>query len=273
MTIKPLDVYSVMRSLEAKTRSLCSVVELAKRASLHDGDGDLPELVTLSAEMRWQLRQLDQSVIRMQSALGIDAGGEAQRPESAGEPDRRRETSTLRGNTAVVSVADLLGMLSSLGKTGTLTLQADDTVCVFELQEGRVVHAVTNHPDADMRLGTILVAQNKLSEQQLDESLAQSRARKDLLGNVLVRSATVSQQDLRMALDEQVHRIFVRAFGLQRADFTFLEGCVSKLHQRTSVNTIELLLEAARQLDEQRSGGGGAADGGSANVLDDVLKG
>ena len=65
-----------------------------------------------------------------------------------------------------------------------------------------------------------------------------------------MRSATVSEADLRTALDEQVRRIFEYAFSLQQGRFAFLEGSLSTLSQRTSLNTTQLLLEAARLQDE-----------------------
>lgn len=276
MTINQLDVYSVLRSLETRTRALYGLIESAKRCCIHGGDGSMPELVTLASELRWQLRQLDQSVVRMQVGLGVNSNADQAKPDQGRNKAAGRETLTLRGNTSVISMADLVGMLSSLGKTGTLALESADAVYVFELQEGRIVHAVTNQSDAGMRLGTILIAQSKISEQQLEESLAESKALHHLLGDVLVRSATVSQQDLRSALDQQVRWIFERAFGLRQAEFTFLEGCVSKLRMRTSINTTELLLEAARQMDERR-GDRSRADVASpddpTSVLDSILKG
>ena len=179
------------------------------------------------------------------------------------------EQPCIRGTTSVLGVPDLVNLLSSLQKTGTLSLQSDDAMFVFEFEGGKIVHAVTNQQKAELRLGTILVAQNVLTEQQLLESIQASVQAKSLLGSHLVHSATVSESDLRAALDMQVRRIFDAAFALRGAQFTFVEGCVSSIAQRTAVNTMELLLEAARQEDEERARAG---SGNTHSPLDTILR-
>jgi hypothetical protein len=131
------------------------------------------------------------------------------------------------------------------------------------------VHAVTNRLEPEMRLGTILVAQNKLTETQLHAHLEASLQANELLGTQLVRSETVSAPDLREALEVQVRSIFDAAFELHDARFTFLEGNVSSIAQRVRLNTTHLLLEAARQSDERRHAGG--HDSPTASALDTIL--
>jgi hypothetical protein len=143
---------------------------------------------------------------------------------------------------------------------------------VFEFEEGRVVHAITNKQDPGLRLGTILVAQNKLTEEQLQASLTASTDENELLGAHLITAATVSQSDLRGALDVQVHRIFDQAFELRGARFTFIEGSISNIAERTALSTTELLLEAARQQDQQRHAGVHAwLDRSTKGTLDTIL--
>lgn len=279
MTIPPptqLRTYTTLRTLQSRAEALEQVIDQLKRVCLHGRA--VPEVVATMAELRWQLRKLDELTGLLESTLGT---GATQAPigrpatlgrttaTAKGEPPKASaealEASGVRGTIETFGVPDLIGMLSSLQKTGTLTLQADDTMFVFEFEQGRVVHAITNKRDPSMRLGTILVAQNRLSEKQLQDSLAAATAGKQLLGDALVRSATVSEDDLRSALDEQVGRIFEAAFSLRQGRFVFQEGSLSTLHQRTCLNTTHLLLEAARQRDEN---GDGVASGTSGTFLD-----
>lgn len=141
---------------------------------------------------------------------------------------------------------------------------------VFEFQRGSIVHAVTNHVSPDFRLGTILVLQCKITEEQLQENLDQSELANTLLGSELLRSATVSAPDLRSALEVQVRRIFDEAFSLPDASFTFLEGNLSNIAQRVSMNTTQLLFEMARQKDLDLREHGAAA---ATNPLDAILPG
>jgi hypothetical protein len=288
VTIQPpnqLRTYTTLRTLQSRAEALEQNIAQLQRACLHGRA--VPEVVATMSELRWQLRKLDELTGLLEATFGTAAAaapvvrgkGDALRTPGAAKPDAKPEAKTgakaeppegnepggVRGTIETLGVPDLVGMISSLQKTGTLTLQGDGAMFVFEFEAGRVVHAITNKHDPAMRLGTILVAQNHLTEQQLRDSLAAATAGKQLLGDVLVRSATVSEEDLRTALDEQVRRIFEAAFSLRLGRFAFQEGSLSTLQQRTSLNTMHLLLEAARMRDEN---GDGIAAGTSGTLLD-----
>lgn len=274
MTIPPpnqLRTYTTLRTLQSRAEALEANIAQLQRACLHGRA--VPEVVATMNELRWQLRKLDELTGLLEATLGTAAPtpaprgrGEAPRAKAdpKADPAEGSELGGVRGTIQTIGVPDLVGMICSLQKTGTLTLQGDGAMFVFEFEAGRVVHAITNKHDPAMRLGTILVAQNHLSEEQLRATLA-ATAGKQLLGDALVRSATVSEADLRMALDEQVRRIFESAFSLQQGRFAFLEGSLSTLSQRTSLNTTQLLLEVARLRDES---GDGAPVGTSGTFLD-----
>lgn len=241
-----LRAYATLRALEARAQAMDDLIGAMKRKCLHGGPGALAEMIATSAELRWQLRQLNDQAGELEGHLGANPSNlPLQKPKV-----ESHEVGGIRGAIEVFGVPDLVSLLSTLRKTGTLTLQGEDSMFAFEFERGKVVHAITNKQDPTMRLGTILVAQNKLSEEQLRESLAASLASKDLLGTELVRSATVSESDLRAALDLQVRRIFDAAFALRQGRFAFLEGNLSNIYQRTCINTTQLLLEAARLRDE-----------------------
>lgn len=280
MTISPptqLRTYTTLRTLQSRAEALEQTIAQLQRVCLHGRA--VPEVVATMSELRWQLRKLDELTGLLEATFGTAASatpmarGSSEAPRAnagakAGtktDPAEANEPGGMRGTIETFGVPDLVGMISSLQKTGTLTLQGDGAMFVFEFEAGRVVHAITNKRDPSMRLGTILVAQNHLSEKQLRDHLAAATAGKALLGDALVRSATVSEEDLRTALDEQVHRIFEAAFALRQGRFAFQEGSLSTLQQRTSLNTTQLLLETARLRDEN---GDGVAAGTSGTFLD-----
>lgn len=272
MSLSPetqLRAYAGIRTLESRTHALESLIGSIKRLCLHGGPAGSAELISSAAEVRWQLRQLNDYARELEATLGfVNNGGPT--------VEKRRdvqEPAGMRGTTDVLPVADLVGVLSSARKTGTLTLQAGDTMYVFEFQNGVIVHAVTNQSNPDLRLGTILIAQSKLTEQQLQENLDACTKASELLGEHLVRSQTVSATDLRGALEVQVQRIFEAAFELEGAQFTFLDGSVSNIAQRASLNTTHMLLEAARQGDERRRDGRPTPMVAARSALDSILKG
>ena len=259
--------YSSLRSLEARAQALEELIAALKRRCLHGGPTAIDDIVASVGDVRRQLRQLQEQERDLELVLGCG-------PAAVTVADRRqeaREPCGMRGTTDVVSVADLVGMLSSVKKTGTLTLQANGVLFVFEFQRGAIVHAVTNQTDPDLRLGTILVAQNLLTEEQLAHELSESSAGNRMLGHQLVLSQIVSSDDLRAALDVQVQRIFELAFELQHARFHFQDGTLSTIAERTSLSTMHLLLEAARQSDERRREGATCQAVRARSQLDSIL--
>ncbi len=262
--------YASLRTLETRVLALEALINAVKGTCLHGGPAAMTELIASTAELRWQLRQLVDHTSSFEATLGVQRSVDP-RPEKTERKTEPTEPAGMRGTTDTLSVADLVGMLSTLRKTGTLALQAGETMFVFEFELGRIVHAVTNQGDPTLRLGTILVAQNKLTEEQLQDCLRTTAATKEMLGEHLVQSATVSECDLRAALDVQVSRIFDHAFALESARFTFVDGSVSTIAQRTTLNTVHLLLEAARQRDECLAAGHSKSSKDSSHALDSIL--
>lgn len=278
LTISPekqVRAYAGLRSLEAKALALEELIGGLKRRCLHGGPGAGHDLAAATSELRAHLGQLAEQAAELEGLFAAPSTTPAPLPPARVPPDRRREApkaSGMRGTTDVLSVAELMSFLSSVKKTGTLTLQSVESMFVFEFNQGAVVHAVTNELEPHMRLGTILVAQNKLTEQQLQVSLEASAHTKEILGDQLVRSQTVTETDLRQALEVQVRKIFEAAFRLKQASFTFVDGNLSNIAQRTSINTMHLLLEAARQTDE-KSRQASQATAAVPPVLDTILPG
>lgn len=265
-----LRAYASLRSLETRALAIEELIGSIKRSCLHGGLGAVTDLIASTAELRWQLAQIGDLTGTLEASLGVQRGAEAAQPKRR-ESGEATESNGMRGTTDVIGVPDLVSLLSSLHKTGTLALHAGETMFVFEFQEGRIVHAVTNQQSHDLRLGTILVAQNKLTEEQLQKCLDASAEAKAMLGTHLVQSATVSEEDLRSALDMQVRRIFDLAFSLSFARFTFVDGSISNIAQRTAVNTTQLLLETARQRDQDVRDGAVNQGAEAREALDSIL--
>lgn len=252
--------WNAVHALEAQALELEAVLAELKRLCLHAADGGA--IAAAAGDARSLVRQLNADCGEAELALDLVAEG-LQAPERRAVV--RSEGGVLRGSTDVVSVADLFGFLASLRRTGTLTLQAPEALFVFELRDGCVVHAATNLGDPELRLGTILVAHELLTEAELVEHVAASAAARAMLGAHLVECRRVAVDDLRGAIEEQVRRIFDAAFALPSARFCFTAGALGEIAQRAQLNTTHLLLDAARQDDERRRAG--------AAALDDVLPG
>lgn len=242
--------FAELGKLEQRVLEVEGLVGALKRRCLTTNSGSLPDLVSATAEMRWQLSQIMTHVLGVENHLGLK--GKPTPPTPPENPGDAKPPEFLRGSTQTLAVPDLVNLLSHLKKTGSLTIRAGETLYVFEFVEGAIVHAITNERQPEWRLGTILAAQGKLTQEQLAESLAAVERSRSMLGAELVRTALVSEVDLRAALEIQVRKMFEHVFALEHGRFTFVEGSVTNLGQRVSLNTTELLLETARRLDESK---------------------
>lgn len=242
--------FAEIGKLERRIAEVEDLVGVVKRKCLDGSTNALPELVTTTSELRWHLKHVATHLFYVEHHLGITGRSMPAVPDAPPTTEAKTVPAGLRGSTDTLALTDLLNLLSSLRKTGSLTLQAGDTIYALEFLEGSIVHAVTNHRSPEWRLGTILEAQCKLTAEQLQDSLAAVERTKELLGDQLLRTERVSESDLRAALEMQVRNLFESLFAIQYARFSFVEGSISAVGQRVCLNTTRLMLETARRQDE-----------------------
>jgi hypothetical protein len=158
---------------------------------------------------------------------------------------------SLRGVSPALSIPMLLGLLSQQKVSGTLRVTAPHETFTLELSQGDVVHAVSDSPPSDQRLGRILVQQGAIRGDQLAQFLAKHGASPVRIGDSLQREELVRRDQLESALRLQVQCLFHRLFAVDKASFCFDEGRAAPpdVHIRESV--LQLLLESARVRDEQ----------------------
>jgi Domain of unknown function (DUF4388) len=241
-----VQAYGTLLELESRAREFAGLVLRLKDQVLNRSEIIPPEVVASIDDLIWHLRKSAKLLPALERAVGVQRsnvrrGGSVARPTVAEE--------ALRGTTKAVSVTELLGLLGTQGKTGTLWLKTDEEVFLLEFVDGAVVHAGTNRPVAAERIGTILVAQNKISQKRLLDELA--KANVVPIGETMLKAELFSENDLRDALEHQVQSLFHRIYGIEDARFAFRDGAVSDVEKRVCLCTTQLLLESARCIDEQ----------------------
>lgn len=240
--------FAQIGKLEQRILAMENLIATLKRKCLVTSTGALPDMVGATAELRWQIGQVTALLLGIEGQLGIKGRSAPTVPQEI--PAEAKLPESLRGTTDSLPIPDLVNLLSCYKKTGSLSIRSGETVYMLEFLEGAIVHAVTNESRPEWRLGTILETQGKLTQGQLAESLASIERTRELLGTELVRTARVTETDLRAALEVQVRKMFESIFALQNARFAFVDGSIMNIGQRVSLNTTELLLETARRIDE-----------------------
>jgi hypothetical protein len=161
---------------------------------------------------------------------------------------------TVSGPSSVVTVAEILGFLSSMRKSGTLCVETPKESFLVQLQEGAVVYAQGDLPQEGDLLGQILVQQGALTAEALEGALEEvhsgAAGRRTVLGAYLVRRELISAHALGRALARQAQGTFNRMFAAVDALWRF-EASVRMIDTADMhLNVIQLLLESARVNDE-----------------------
>jgi Lar family restriction alleviation protein len=153
-----------------------------------------------------------------------------------------------RGNLASFSPPTILQILSSENKSGIIEfkhLEKKSAVC---LKDGKIVAA---RGTKEMRLGEILHERRLISPEKLKNALAFAKKYGKRLGEALLSLNYVSQKTLHDIINHQIREAVFDLFLWQEGYFEFRECQVNfDPHEVTEINTMEIILESARRIDD-----------------------
>jgi hypothetical protein len=170
------------------------------------------------------------------------------------------------GDLEHLSIIDVVQLLHSTRKSGTLAVRGDKGECQLVFDEGFIVSA--NHFDNSLRIGRILVEAGALPEAALNETLreqaAAGPARRPLVA-ALIESGRVGKEEAYRGLETLLELTIVEVLTWKRGSFTLDVGKVDaadeyryfpeRLHQKTRFHTENILMEALRIYDEKKRDG------------------
>lgn len=156
----------------------------------------------------------------------------------------------IRGSLKEASLPDVLQLLSMGKKTGCLSVTHRNSFGNIFFDKGRICYAsIVNRRD---RLGDMLVKSGVITQEQLDAAVdLQARRRETRLGELLVELSAITTDDLRQAIRVQIEEAVYFLFTWTQGTFNF-EADVLPDHRdlQVSINPESLLLEGARRVDE-----------------------
>lgn len=153
------------------------------------------------------------------------------------------------GDTDVLSIPELIGFFQLQAKTGVLTIESETEEFILEYLRGELIHACSTSAPIGERLGEILVRLGHITERQLDLLLV-GKSDAEKLGQLMRRGEVISEEILSHALQIQVQNIFHRMCEMTGCRFSFREGLEGEPRARVRYNITRLLLQSARQKDE-----------------------
>ncbi|MBK5259514.1 MAG: DUF4388 domain-containing protein [Thermoanaerobaculia bacterium] len=155
----------------------------------------------------------------------------------------------LQGSLAAFKVADVLTVLSTARKSGTLTVMSYDLATRVVFAEGALVYAESDQER--FRLGAILLRQRKITREQvvrIDAAMRRDGAR---FGQIAVDEGLLSADELRDALKVQVSEVIFDTFVWTVGTFAFIES--TRLPEYAVTITIDLanlIMEGSRRIEE-----------------------
>jgi outer membrane protein assembly factor BamB/tetratricopeptide (TPR) repeat protein len=147
-------------------------------------------------------------------------------------------------------------MISMSQKEGTLIVQdSESRKCVFFGATG--VQLLSSGKRKGMKIGDMLLRAGKVTEGELEDALENARIQRKMVGEVLVESGVVSQEEIQRIIREQIEEEIYDLFLWKKANFEFVEGpAADELKDpdaqvtKLSFDVNGLLLEAVRRSDE-----------------------
>ncbi len=153
----------------------------------------------------------------------------------------------LSGDLRVIPLPDVLLLLNTNHKTGTLRCLAAGATKTVEWEKGNIVFARSTLPGD--RLGAFLLAQKTITAAQLQEASPLVN-RQDRLGKVLIKIGALTPSDLWSAVQTQVTEIVYSLFHWKEGLFEFREAPPSNERIALDISVMNLIMEGTRRLDE-----------------------
>lgn len=159
-----------------------------------------------------------------------------------------RSRPVLYGDLRLFHVGELVALINSLQKDGTLHLLIPHARKTIFFSAGEIIYARSNVEDD--RLGEVLWRKGSITLEKLGE-VHDLVTPKKKLGAVLMERGLLTPRQLYEGIKEQILEIVYSTFHFHKGEFIFIEGKVRlKGTVRLDMNTREVMMEGIRRVEE-----------------------
>ena len=158
------------------------------------------------------------------------------------------ETFPTSGNIDPAAFPFLLMDLHRRGATGSLKVEGTSHPKALYFRSGRILFGSSNDPKD--QLGSILIEQGKITQEQLDDANAKVGPGNPL-AKVLAESGIVNQRELGDAARIKVERILSDVIAYSSGSFEFEDGVLPKGAVDLKLSTEKLLLAAVGRVGDR----------------------
>lgn len=157
----------------------------------------------------------------------------------------------LKGTLKDFGIAEILQLIGQQAKSGVLHLASRDDEIHIAIADGNVVRAESTGRKARERLGNMLVRAAVISQDELGYALEVQKKTLRRLGDILVELELVTKHDLREMTALQTTETVYRLFHWKSGTYQFEPGAVEWDPETvTPIRAESVLMEGFRQVDE-----------------------
>jgi hypothetical protein len=143
-------------------------------------------------------------------------------------------------------------LFSLQGKTGILTVTKDEGFITLIFEHGLIVGVDSFPKKLEMRVGSVLVKQDLISEDMLTRALAIQKRTKQKIGEILVGMGLVDEKTIAESLKTQAGEIVLSLFKWKKGDYDF--KVIDRLDESMKIiepmPTDNIIMEGVQMLDE-----------------------
>jgi hypothetical protein len=150
----------------------------------------------------------------------------------------------LHGDVRTFSLPAIVRMIHAETKTGVLKITGDGRRSHIYFKSGKIIYT-SGHRAQDLRLGSLLKANNLITEEKLQEMLKIAKVVEKPLGRILLERGYVSKENLVRILSYQVKEAVSELLTWDDAEFVYTEGLAGYVEDiQFEVDPIRLVNEA-----------------------------
>lgn len=157
----------------------------------------------------------------------------------------------LQGNIEKFTLPEILQLLASGRKSGTLGVQQDDSIIMVYFDKGDIIYGYG--PRQTYHLGQLLKEKKIISDTQLEQAIAIQAKNQNSkrLGEILISRKFIDRADLEKVIIQQIEELLFSLLTWKTGSFKFYEDQFPTEEEiKVKISVENVILEGLRRLDE-----------------------
>jgi len=157
-----------------------------------------------------------------------------------------------KGTLKEFKVPDILQLISLQRKTGILTFTTGDAFITLIFQNGMIVGVDSFPKKLEMRVGSVLVKQDYISDEMLQRALDIQKRTNQKIGEILVAMGLIEKETINESLRTQAVEIVLSLFKWKGGEYNFkvMDHLDEAMKIIDPIPTDNLIMEGVQMLDE-----------------------